>query len=52
MKMRNKKTKEAADREKHKIMSKKFNLNDHTTPAKAESSTTVFRLVEEIVKYI
>lgn len=29
-----------------------FNLNNHDTPAKAESSTTVFRLVEEIVKYI
>lgn len=29
-----------------------FNRNNHDTPAKAESSTTVFRLVEEIVKYI
>ena len=29
-----------------------FNRNHHDTPAKAESSTTVFRLVEEIVKYI
>ena len=29
-----------------------FNRNKHDTPAKAESSTTVFRLVEEIVKYI
>lgn len=27
-------------------------LNSHNTPAKAESSTTVFKLVEEIVKYI
>jgi len=29
-----------------------FNRNHHGPPAKAESSTTVFRLVEEIVKYI
>ena len=29
-----------------------FNQFDHNSPAKAESSTTVFRLVEEIVKYI
>ena len=29
-----------------------FNRNNHDTSAKAESSTTVFRLVEEIVKYL
>ena len=29
-----------------------FNQFDHNSPAKAESSTTVFRLVEEIMKYI
>ena len=29
-----------------------LNLNNHDTPAKAESSTTIIRLVEEIVKYI
>ncbi len=29
-----------------------FNRNNHDAPAKAESSTTVFRLVEEIVKYL
>ena len=32
--------------------SRNFNRNNHATPAKAESSTTVFRLVEEIVKYL
>ena len=32
--------------------SRNLNLNNHNTPAKAESSTTVFRLVEEIMKYI
>ncbi|MDZ4706532.1 MAG: hypothetical protein SH848_21560 [Saprospiraceae bacterium] len=29
-----------------------YDLFDHTNPASEESSTTVFRLVEELLKYI
>jgi len=29
-----------------------YDFFDHTNPAKEESSTTVFRLVEELLKYI
>jgi hypothetical protein len=29
-----------------------FNRLDHSNPAKEESSTTVFRLVEELLKYV
>lgn len=32
--------------------SRNYNLFDHTNPAKEESTTTVFRLVEELMKYV
>lgn len=29
-----------------------YNLHDHTSPAKEESTTTVFKLIEELINYI
>lgn len=42
------------DRKQLAIMRAKRNFNrlDHSNPAKEESSTTVFRLVEELLKYV
>lgn len=46
---------ELLDERKHLAISRakrNFNRLDHSNPAKEESSTTVFRLVEELLKYV